>query len=68
MPMFTICKKSVTIDGRLETVYGVKSDKIIFDDVSPNINEVERLLALLNGNDIDSEHLTDVIEDFVAAN
>ena len=68
MPMFTICKKSVTIDGRLETVYGVKSDKIIFDDVSPNINEVERLLTLLNGNDIDSEHLTDVIEDFVAAN
>ena len=68
MLMFTICKKSFSIDGRLETVYGVQSDKIIFDDISPDMDTVERLLVLLNGNDIDSEHIADVIEDFVAAN
>lgn len=66
--MFTICKKSICIDGKIETVYGVQSKELSVDDVSSDLKSVERLVELLNRGDISSEHLFDVIEDFIFLN
>lgn len=66
--MFIICKKSVCIEGKNATVYGVKTESLTIDDVSSDLASVERLVTMLNSNDISTEHLTDIIEDFIAAN
>ena len=66
--MFKICKKSVYIDGKDQTVYGVKSKDLTYDDISPDLIMVERLVDILNEAEISNEHLRDIIEDFVASN
>lgn len=66
--MFTICKKSVFIDGKQETVYGVQSKELTVDDVSPDLKSVEQLVTLLNSGDVSAEHFLDVVEDFIFLN
>ena len=65
--MYKICKKSICIDGKNETVYGVESKEISINDVSHDLKSVKYLVKKLNSNGVSQEHLKDVIEDFIAS-
>jgi len=66
--MYKICKKTVYFDGEFKTVYGIQSEKITIDDITTDFESLERLVMLLNKNDVSSEHIIDIIEDFIIAN
>ena len=65
--MYTLTKKTVTVEGKEYTVYGIRyNDDFFADDVSSDKSKVEKLVMDCNRYSLDPIHLYDVIEDFLA--
>ena len=58
--MYTLTETQT--DG--ETVYGIKCESQVFDDISPDKKAVEMLCEKCNSLSLDEVHLKDVVDDF----
>ena len=65
--MYTLTEKTVMVEGKECTVYGIRYDDEFFAaDVSADAARVRQLVGDCNRYCLDPIHLMDVIEDFLA--
>lgn len=69
---YRIVKSTCKTDGAIgETVYGIEAFRIqnfnysIFDDISANRHDVEKLLFLLNKGNVTPDQLKYIVEDYI---
>lgn len=64
--MFRITQKSILVEGDSKTVYGIKSDEISVDDISPDFDKVTNIITILNREQPSTIHIMEIVEDFLA--
>ena len=64
--MYKISEKYITVEGQEKLVYGIYGNDICIDDISPNYEDVNKLVTVLNKEMPDSIHISEIVEDFLA--
>lgn len=68
---YAFTSKQICLDGELFAVFGISvfvDNKImhIFDDITTNKLQIEKLLSHLRHNEISPVHFYDIVEDFLS--
>lgn len=65
--MVQLISGEYSLEGRTYCSFGLKCGDIWFEDISTDRGAVENLVSLCNRLEVSSEHLADIVEDFLAA-
>ena len=65
--MVQLISGEYSLEGRTYCSFGLKCGNIRFEDISTDRSAVENLVCLCNRYEVSSEHLADLIDDFLAA-
>ena len=65
--MVQLISGEYSLEGRTYCSFGLKCGNIRFEDISTDRGAVENLVSLCNRYEVSSQHLADIVADFLAA-
>ena len=63
--MYFVTKETVIIESKAEELFGISDGCESFPCLTPDVNQAECIVKLLNENNVEANHVADVIEDML---
>lgn len=63
--MYQLAKVKKAVENQIMEIYAVEKDGRILCDFTVERKEAEQIINLLNDNDVEENHIIDIIEDFI---
>lgn len=61
--MYFVTKETVIIENKVEELFGISDGNTVFPCLTPDRNQAESLASILNENNVEPNHINDIIED-----